>query len=460
MLKTMCRIAIVVLTAIFVMSPFHSFDMRFGIFVCAVSILVCYFPFMSGSFKWSALTFFLGGAALLLIYRQPFEAWIIGTVSMLNIIAILAVMQLFSIPIRIGDYHAALETLYYKKFNNESRLFFFVSIVTHFFASFLLFGTIPVMISLFGNLLKNVTTHYRRFAATAISRSYSMVVLWAPGGVNILLIQQTTGVAWADLFVPGLILALVGIGLSQVLERSHLSSKEQGYETNDHPAGRELSVGDALKKLSEVFAVIIGLILIMAIFEQCGFATSTTRVLFSGLIVVSLWLIHLRKHPGIRQGFAEYWNTSLLKTMDLSVLFICLGLFSTSVIRSGILLSVQPFLAEISAYFGPTFFLIIVPVIITLCALIGLHPFVSLVIVGKMIVVLNLGVPMIPLALALSLGGAISYMISPFAGIVLTLARFLDCRPIEIAWHWNWLFCVSYLLIGIALIVVFAVVVT
>ncbi len=208
----------------------------------------------------------------------------------------------------------------------------------------------------------------------------------------------------------------------------------------------------ALKKLAEVFAVIVGLILLMVSFDWVGFATPTTRILFSGLLVAVFWLLHLRQSPGVRQSFNEYWNTGLLKTMDLSVLFICLGLFSTGVIRSGILLFIQPVMLMAASCFGPGIFLIGTPVIIVLSAIVGLHPFVSLVILGQMIVVLDLGVPMIPLALAMSLGGALSYIVSPFAGIVLTLSRFLGSRPTDIAWRWNWQFCVSYLILGISFI--------
>jgi len=455
MLKDICRISILGLAAIYVMGPFHSLDLRWELFVCAVLILLCSVPYMSQSFRRSCLLFFTAGAALLIIFRQPFAQWVAGMVSMLNIIAILAVMQLFSIPIRIGNYNAALETLYYKKFNNEFKLYLFVSLITHFFASFLLFGTIPVMFSLFGDLLKRYTSDYKRFTSTAISRGYSLVILWAPGGVNILLILQATGVSWADIFVPGLLLSLMGIGLSLLMERSRFSSIMCKPVCCEDAKQRVncLTLSGALKILFDVVAVIVGLVVLMYIFDRIGFATTTTRILFSGLIIIVLWLLNLRHKPGIRRGFIEYWNEGMLKTIDLSALFICLGLFSNSVLHSDFLFYVQPALLAATSFLGPSVLLLVTPLIIVLCAVVGIHPFVSLVILGQMIVTMDLGVPLIPLALALSLGGALSYVVSPFAGIVLTLSRFLDSRPTDIAWRWNWQFCIAYLILGISFIV-------
>lgn len=453
MLKTLCRSSILGLTALYAADPFHNIDLRPIRFICAILILFCSVPTMNPSFRRSSLFFFLAGAALLVMFHQAYGEWVAGMVSMLNIIAILAVMQLFSIPIQLGKYNAALETLYYKKFDNEFSLFFLVSFITHFFASFLLFGTIPVMISLFDNLLKRYATDYKRFAATAISRGYSLVILWAPGGVNILLILQTTEVSWVDIFFPGFILSMMGIGLSLLMERSRLSTHKLESGKILHQPENEMTISDALKKMFEVFAVIVGLIVLMVVFDWTGFATSTTRILFSGLIVVGLWLWHLRNQPGLRQELEDYWNVGLLKTMDLSALFICLGLFSNSVLRSNLLAYAQPVFAEMTAFWGPSILLLGTPPIIVLCAVMGLHPFVSLVILGQMIVGMDLGAPRLPLALALSLGGALSYIVSPFAGIVLTLSRFLDSRPTDIAWRWNWQYCIIYLVLGIFFIV-------
>lgn len=452
MLKTICRIAVVILTVTYVASPFHSFDLRLWTFFNALVILTCAVPLMGGAFRRSALSFFVIGLALLLYAQQPFAEWVAGVISMLNIVAILVIMQMFSIPITIGNYSVALEALLIRQFSREASLFLFVTVSTHVFASFLLFGTIPVMLSLFGDLLKRNTADYKRFAATALSRGYSLVVLWAPGGVNILLVLQTTGADWVDVFLPGLAFSIIGVLLSLMVEYRNLSGAEQP-PSPAAPADNTVTLRSAWIKLADVLTVVAGLIIAILLLERAGFASSNTRVLFSGLMVVVLWLMRLYKQPGFRSGFFDYWENGLLKTIDLAVLFICMGLFSRGVALSGVWEFTQPYLILVINQLGYSYLLAGLPILIVISAVLGLHPFVSMVIIGKTVMSLGLDEPVVPLALALSFGGAVSYVVSPFAGIVLTLAQFLDSKPADIALRWNGIFSVILLGAGMVYIV-------
>lgn len=53
------------------------------------------------------------------------------------------------------------------------------------------------------------------------------------------------------------------------------------------------------------------------------------------------------------------------------------------------------------------------------------------------------------IALCLALGGSISYMISPLAGVILILAEYIGCTTRDITLRWNWRFCLLYYLEGI-----------
>lgn len=451
MLKTICRISIVFLTITYVTSPFHSVDLRLWTFVNALAILVCAVPLMGNTFRRSALFFFCSGAMLLAQAGQPFAEWLAGVISLLNIVAILAIMQLFSIPIQIGKYSAALETLLIRQFANETGLFLFVTAATHIFASFLLFGTIPVMLSLFGDILQRNTSDYKRFAATALSRGYSLVVLWTPGGVNILLVLQATGVSWSEIVLPGMMLSISGVLLSILIERRRFPAGGcRSAYTGGWPI--DLSLQEAWLKLTDILAVVGGLVALIILLESAGFAGPTTRILYSGLIIVSLWLLRLGKQPGFSAAVADYWHNGLLKTVDLAALFICMGLFSRGVVLSGFLDFMRPYLLTVVALLGPSGLLTVIPILIVAAALGGLHPFISIVILGKMIMSLDLPVSAKSVAMALSLGGAVSYAVSPFAGIVLTLARFLDTTPVNIALRWNWIFSSSLIFFGVMFI--------
>lgn len=450
---TACRVALISVTILYVLVPFTSADLTLLTFGCGLAVFVFSLPIMGRGFRIPTAVFFFGGGALLVLAGRPFPEWIAGTNSMLNIVAILVVMQLFSIPIQVGGYGAALEYLVKRHFRRETSLFLFVTLATNLFASFLLFGTIPVIMSLLGPVLERNVADFRRFAAAALSRGYSLVVLWAPGGVNILLVMQATGTGWLDLLPAGLLLCIIGILLSYLLERRRLVTD------NAHLAPEELrgcgaAAGRlAWRKAAEVLAVVAGLIVFMVLFERFGFASPTTRILYAGLIVAGLWLLALNGSPGLGRSFSDYWHSGLGKTVDLAALFIAMGLFSKALVSSGLLAFPQLHISAGAPALAPLF-LAAIPLLIVGVSLVGVHPFISIVIIGQMAVSAQLPVDKVPLALALSFGGAVSYAISPFAGIVLTLARFLDSSPTDVSLRWNAAFSGGFLVVGITVIIV------
>lgn len=71
------------------------------------------------------------------------------------------------------------------------------------------------------------------------------------------------------------------------------------------------------------------------------------------------------------------------------------------------------------------------------------------VILGKILTALSLPIPAVSIALILLLSSSISFIASPFAGMVLMTAKFLNVKPMEVAVTWNAGYCVLFLAEGI-----------
>lgn len=71
------------------------------------------------------------------------------------------------------------------------------------------------------------------------------------------------------------------------------------------------------------------------------------------------------------------------------------------------------------------------------------------VILGKVLTTLSLPIPAVSIALILLLSSSISFIASPFAGMVLMTAKFLNVKPMEVAVTWNAGYCVLFLAEGI-----------
>lgn len=439
MLTFFCKISMLLLSALHLLTPFVPVDLSLATFVVTCAALVLSMPLMGKGFKKITIVFLVLGSGLLLFFGQPFSVWMTAFASMTSLISILIVMQLFSIPIKLGNYQLVMRYWLSKSFKSEKSLFLFSTVVTHLLASILSFGVIPVMISLFGDTLKGKIHHYERFISVAISRGFGLVVLWAPGAINVMLVIHATGIKWSDLFLPSMIFSVIGIATSYFVEtRFSLSNKADFAGAFAGEVG--ITKSAARTKAGQVIAVVLGLLLFIMFLEKMSFGSSpANRIMVAGAIVVLLWIAVFVRQSDFKTILHGYWNKEFLKIVDLAPLFISMGIFSTAIQQSGVLALIQPHLQVAVNAMGISA-LAVLPVLMIVCALAGIHPFISIVVFGQILSSLQMPVPPISIALCLALGGAISYIVSPFAGMILTLSKFLNCRTVDISIKWNGVF--------------------
>lgn len=292
-----CVALIVIIALLQMISLFKIFDFQYLIALCGMLIVFLGIKIMSNNFRKMVRVFLFLGILLNVYTQQSLAAWVNGINYMLNIAAILVIMQLFVIPIKIGNYAAHFNHLLLKVFDNERTIYFFSSVIVSMFSTFLLFGTIPVMIFLLGEPLKKIVGDYDKFMSTALTRGYAVSVMWAPGAVNILLVMNTTKTKWIDIFPIGFSLSVLGLLLSYFLQKKYLSKAPMRQyacccETTAESA--KMSDKAALKKIVNIIFLVILLIVMIFCFDAAGIGNNTSRVMLAGLLLVSGWLWLLR----------------------------------------------------------------------------------------------------------------------------------------------------------------------
>ena len=441
-MNNICKMALLVITLLHVTQLFMPVSLELLTFFTALLFGVGLFIQKSG-FRTITLFFFTLGTLILIYYKLPFSIGMQSLTSMTNIIAIIVVMQLFSIPIEVGHYSDTVEYWLKRLFKKESSLYLFAMLVTNLFASFLLFGTVPVMVSLFNKALKNSVSQYQRFFATAIMRGYTLALFWAPGAIIILLVMQVTHVSWSQLFVPGLLLSAIGLLTSYALEHFTRMNKPIISLPDSSSIAK-----NAPKQTAHIILVIISLIVGIGLLERFSIATGTGRILLAGLIVSTIWIMYYRNQPEIKTVLKNYGESGIMQATDFSVFFIAVGLFAGAVDHSGILSYIQPLLQESVNHLG-ILSILVIPLLFIFIALCGIHPLVLAVMFGKILLSVSLPLSSVSIALILLLSAAISFIISPFAGMSLMTAKFLHVTPLEVSLKWNVLFCTLFLVEGL-----------
>lgn len=441
------KITVWFLVCLHMVRPFVRVNLTMVIGICAVVVLLSGLTIMGKSYRKATLIFLLSGSAVLFYFREPLSIWLMAAGTLTNVIAILVMMQIFSIPIQVGRYNSAIRYWLNRSFKSEDGLFLFTTAATHVFTSFLMFGAIPVVISLMEQTLKGRVQEYERFLATATSRGYALASLWAPGAINLFLVVQATGVTWSSVFVPGVILSLLGIFLAYLLESKSFVTVQQiqlgsaiQAETNDAVVER----GKAI----HIIWVVLGLILVTLVLDKLQIGNSSNRIILAGLIIGFSWMSLFFHQPVLKTVIRDYWQNSVIKAGELAPFFIAMGIFSTALEQSGILEFVQVELQSFASWLG-AFAIITIPLLVIGAAVLAIHPFITIVMFGKILTVLNLPFSSTTIALCLALGGSISYMVSPFAGVIMTIGKFVGAKASDVALTWNWRYSLIYFIIGI-----------
>lgn len=442
------KIMVWVLVGLNLLKPFVHGDLTEVIGICAAIILASGLTVMGNGYKKATVIFLLGGSVMLIYFGAPLAVWITAAGNLTNVIAILVMMQTFSIPIKLGEYNRAIRYWLNRYFKSEGGLFLFTTLATHVFTSFLMFGAIPVMVSLMEQPLRNRVSDYERFMATAASRGYALASLWAPGAINLFLVMQATGVSWSSVFIPGVVLSAIGVLVSYFLETKCFSS----FRPRQFKFQYQVSAVDEKQdygKATHILWVVLGLVFFTFVFDKLHIGDSSNRIILAGFIVAFSWMTLFIGQPVLKTTIKDYWKTGVIKAGDLAPFFIAMGIFSTALEQSGVLGAVQIQLQGFANSLG-TFSIIMIPLLVVGAAVIGIHPFITIVMFGKILTLLNLPVSATTTALCLALGGSISYMVSPFAGVIMTIAKFVGAKASDVAITWNWVYSLVYFVIGIS----------
>jgi len=183
--------------------------------------------------------------------------------------------------------------------------------------------------------------------------------------------------------------------------------------------------------------------------ERFGIGSGYTRIMLTGCGAAVAWTLILFNKDNFRNAAKDYWESGLLKVRDMGPFFVAMGIFSGALESSGLLDRAMPTIQAGASGLGAAA-VVVVPLVIVGLSLVGLHPFITIVLFGKILSHAGLPLPPLTIALSLAVGGAASYMISPFAGIIMSISRYTGAKASDVAIRWNWK--VSLLFFGLGVV--------
>lgn len=419
--------AMTALAVLFLAEALTGVRLSWWMAVAAAVVLVINLPAMGKTFRLPAWIFFLLGTAVLLLGRAPLSQWVEGLNSMLKTAVILMVMQSLSLAMDQGSYEAAVTRCLRGGSGRMAVLYCLIMALSHLLASVMSLGSVVVILAAIGPALEGRLEQGSRFIGSAVCVGYCTLFLWAPGTVTVLMSMQVFSLSWQAYFLPAFLLATLGLVLGAAMALLRFR-------------GRKLAAGDGgvadarpgdRWKLLHLVLVLAVIVVGITLLERLSFSTSTGRLLVVTLAVALVWLALQKGRASPRKMLAEWWNKRLPGNGDLSAFFLSMGFFSSAIQYSGADTMLERFCQTNQAMFAPLV-LPLLPLVIVGLSLIGIHPFVSVLMVGPILTGISLPATSLQMGLSISLGCCLSYMLSPFAGLILTLSSGLKEPPIRV----------------------------
>ena len=439
--KTAASAALALMTLLYVLDLLLPLPLGAAAAAAAAAVLLLDLPFMGKTFRLPAWIFFLLGAAVLLFCRAPLSQWEQGLSSMMKTVVILVVMQGLALAMRRGGYEQAAAECLCGRSGSLAGLFCLILLLSHLLAGVMSLGCVVVILAAISPAVRQRLPDSRRFLAASLSWGYCTLFLWAPGTVTVLMSMQVFDLDWQSYFPPAFALSLLGLALGAGI--AHFRFRGQSLAS----AGTETVSPGAWRKLRRLAGVLAVIVAAVALLERLGFSTSIGRLLVTILTVTAVWLTAQGRVPEAPPLLRQWWQDYLPKNQDLAAFFLSMGVFSAAIQYSGFGDRLTKLCAWHSGLLGPLV-LPLLPLAIVAFSLVGLHPFVSVLMVGPILAGLPLPVTPLQLGLAMSLGCCLSYMLSPFAGLILTLSHELQEPPLRMCLRANLPFAIPYYLLA------------
>ena len=427
--KTISNMAMTCMAVLYLLDILLPLSAEYLTAAAAAVVLLVNLPRMGKTFRLPAWIFALVGAGALLAQGAPLEQWLSGLNAMMNTAVILIVMQTLSLAMHRGGNDLAVSRCLQAGTQSMAGLFCMVMLLAHLLASVMSLGSVVVILAAIQPALEGRMQRSSRFMAASVSWGYCTLFLWAPGTVTVLMSMQIFSLSWQEYFLPAFAISMLGMGVGAIL--ALLIFRGKRLPDAAPPEETPRTARDAWRKVGALAAVLGVIVAGITVLERLQYSTATGRLLVVTLAVSGAWLLAQGKRPGEAPVLRMWWDRCLPGNRDLSAFFLSMGLFSAAIQYSGFDRMLTE-LCQAHQAFLNGWVLPLLPVVIVLFSLVGLHPFVSVLMVGPILAGMSLAVTPLQLGLAMSLGCCLSYMLSPFAGLILALSGGLRESPVQI----------------------------
>jgi C4-dicarboxylate transporter, DcuC family len=392
---------------------------------------------------------------LLIGYRAPWSVWAGAFEENLYMVVMFAMVPLLKIPIRHGGYFEALRAVFERFVHTRGRFYVFVGLVSAFIGSIVNLAIVPLVyeVSRASRFSSN-----KRLLSAAMTRGFTSSTIWAPTMASIALIMQLTGTKWLTFFpfgiAGGVVAGVVGYAVTMFETRNQPDPESPparrvavGVEATETPNSRR-----TYGKFAELCGFALVLIVLIAVVSFVTGVHTLTVVSLAALLFPLVWMGALKRLPILGREFrTTYLRESLPNLKSEVTLFVAAGFFATTIDYTGLGKHIPQALSGMVGG-NVLLFTIAVIVIAIVLAVVGIHPIVTVAVIGGTVKASAFGVSSTYLAMVLAICWAIGLSVSPASATIITMSGLANQSPLRVGTRWNGVYALLSAAVLIAMI--------
>lgn len=389
---------------------------------------------------------FLGGGAWMLSsggigWRDGLGAF--G--EMAYLLALFVALPVCSVPVQLGGYSQAIQTLLRRRISGAFQLNCLVTTLSFICGSFMSMAAVPVMMTSMEPVVKAYPIRHReRFIAVASVFGYALPILWTPVSGVVGLVLYALHVDWLALF-PALFMLSIACLLANWLIFYWLEAR--GLPAA--PAAVDLAQRDAASPLPRLLQMLLAIVLLIAAIVllehglQLGLITAVTLVAIPFALV---WSVMLGRGGAFLAETRLQMGLRLPRMADQFAIFLSAGFFARAMHLSGFDLAANQIFLLGHETLGTTLFLLLMPSMILLVSFFGMHPLVVMALLGESLKPEVLGIDVTQLAVAMIGSAVLTYMAGPFSGTLGLVQSINQVSTFRLS-LWNAPYALGYVLL-------------
>lgn len=361
-------------------------------------------------------TVFLAGGSWMLVSNGLGWLHVFGGFGeMAYLLAMFAVLPVCSVPVKIGGYSDAIQSVLRGRIGGVFQLNCLVTALAFVCGSFMSLAAVPVMMTSMEPVVKAYPIrHTERFIAVSTVYGYALPILWTPVSGVVGVVLNSLHIEWLALF-PALFALSIACLLANwaIFYLIELRGTAAPIWMSGHTAGGATPpIGRLAQMVLAIVLLIAGIVLVDS-WLHLGLITVVTLI----AIPFSLaWSAVLGKTTAFLREAHMQTLVRLPRMADQFAIFLSAGFFAHAMRLSGFDHDANAMFLHLHNALGTVPFLLLMPPLALLASFLGMHPLVVIALLAESLKPEVLGISDMQLAVAMIGSAVLTYVAGPFSG--------------------------------------------